>query len=136
MEDEDTKSEYEKEEIVNGPYRVFPGRLSVSRTIGDFEAKLIKTGGNPKVIIAEPEVYQFKIEDEDDFVVLGCDGVFDRFTTDELISKTWESSKEMKMEGSKHDISAKLVDEMLKETFNRKAWDNITIVMVSFKNLF
>jgi protein phosphatase 2C family protein 2/3 len=33
---------------VVGPLRVLPGRLSVSRTFGDAEAKLIKTGGNPK----------------------------------------------------------------------------------------
>ena len=44
-----------------GPFRVFPGRLSVSRTFGDIEAKKVKYGGNPKVIIAEPEVKSFKV---------------------------------------------------------------------------
>lgn len=45
-----------KKEVVVGPLRVLPGRLSVSRTFGDAEAKLLKTGGNPKVVIAEPEI--------------------------------------------------------------------------------
>jgi len=33
-----------------------PGRLSVSRTFGDIEAKLSLYGGLPGVIIAEPEI--------------------------------------------------------------------------------
>ena len=39
-----------------------PGRLSVSRTLGDPEAKLKIIGGNPKVVISEPEIKSFKIE--------------------------------------------------------------------------
>lgn len=64
-----------------GPHRVLPGRLSVSRTFGDIEAKLSKYGGKEGVIIAQPEVSQFTIrEDFHDFIVLGCDGIFDRMT--------------------------------------------------------
>lgn len=36
--------------------RVFPGRLSVSRTFGDIEAKVREYGGIPNVISAEPEI--------------------------------------------------------------------------------
>jgi protein phosphatase 2C family protein 2/3 len=36
--------------------RVFPGRLSVSRAIGDIEAKEPKFGGIKDVISAEPSV--------------------------------------------------------------------------------
>jgi protein phosphatase 2C family protein 2/3 len=39
-----------------GPVRVNPGRLSVSRTFGDIEAKLARFGGNPKVVVADPEI--------------------------------------------------------------------------------
>lgn len=39
-----------------GPVRVNPGRLSVSRTFGDVEAKHPRFGGNPKVVVAEPEI--------------------------------------------------------------------------------
>ena len=47
--------------ILIGPYRVLPGRLSVSRTIGDVEAKLEKFGGNPNVIISEPEIFYYDL---------------------------------------------------------------------------
>lgn len=38
-------------EIIIGPIRVFPGRLSVSRTFGDPEAKIPTKGGNPNVVV-------------------------------------------------------------------------------------
>ena len=52
-----------KTETIVGPLRVFPGRLSVSRTFGDIEAKLQKYGGNIKVVIAEPEIEVFTIDE-------------------------------------------------------------------------
>jgi protein phosphatase PTC2/3 len=64
-----------------GPHRVLPGRLSVSRTFGDIEAKLPKYGGKEGVIIAQPEISQFSLKpDFHDFIILGCDGIFDRLS--------------------------------------------------------
>ena len=54
-----------------GPLRVLPGRLSVCRTFGDVEAKNTKLGGNPNVVIAEPDVFVFDIEEDADFIILG-----------------------------------------------------------------
>ena len=51
----------EKDLYVQGPLRVFPGRLSVSKTFGDIEAKRPKYGGNPNVIVCEPDIKSFKI---------------------------------------------------------------------------
>jgi len=59
-------------QILSGPSRVFPGRLSVCRSFGDVEAKIEKFGGNSKVIIAEPEVQILRICEENDFIVIGC----------------------------------------------------------------
>jgi protein phosphatase 2C family protein 2/3 len=46
--------------------------LSVSRTFGDIEAKKVKYGGNPRVIVADPEVKVFKVQNNYDFVLLAC----------------------------------------------------------------
>jgi protein phosphatase 2C family protein 2/3 len=52
---------------------VLPGRLSVSRTFGDIEAKYPKYGGNPKVVVATPDVRAFKVDKEfHDFIIIGC----------------------------------------------------------------
>ena len=43
-------------EFIFGPHRILPGRLSVTRSFGDIQAKLPIYGGNPNVLIAEPEI--------------------------------------------------------------------------------
>jgi protein phosphatase 2C family protein 2/3 len=72
-------------EVILGPHRVYPGRLSVSRSFGDIEAKLPKYGGNMRVINAEPEIRKFKITPDHDFVLLACDGIFDKAESKEVI---------------------------------------------------
>ncbi len=70
--------------MVLGPVRVFPGRLSVrgknnlkvSRTFGDIEAKLEKYGGNPKVVIAEPDIINFQLNENADFVILASNNKY------------------------------------------------------------
>ena len=41
-------------EVVVGPLRVFPGKLSVTRTFGDIEAKLPEFGGIKNCIGTDP----------------------------------------------------------------------------------
>ena len=54
-----------------GPFRVSPGGLSVSRTIGDVEAKLEKYGGNPNVVIANPDIFIYDLNKDDiDFFII------------------------------------------------------------------
>ena len=65
-----------------GPIRVLPGRLSVCRTFGDALAKIESCGGNPHVVIAVPEITSFKLSKANhDFLMIGCDGVFDVMET-------------------------------------------------------
>jgi len=74
-----------------GPIRVHPGRLSVSRTFGDPHAKFEKYGGNPHVVIAVPDVTSTKIaHDKHDFVIIGSDGIYDRMTSEEVVSIVWD----------------------------------------------
>ena len=80
-----------QQQVIYGPHRVFPGRLSVSRTFGDIEAKLTKLDGNPNVVVAEPDITAFKITEESkfDFIVMGCDGIFDKMDNKETVHYIW-----------------------------------------------
>ena len=147
-----------KNKILLGPHRVFPGRLSVSRTVGDAEGKIPILGGNPNVIICKPDIYKFNIIDNDiDYFILGCDGIFDQLTSKDVfkcVSLILERNKELskKIEYNKinkneykslygdnidiHTTSGDIVDLILKASMIRQSYDNVTCLLVSFKNLF
>ena len=122
-----------------GPYRVFPGRLSVSRTIGDVEAKNTRFGGNPYVIIAEPEIYSFDLnKDNIDFFIMGCDGIFDQLSNKDVFDCAWKifknSSQIIKENNNIHTQCGKIVDFILKSAMSRKSFDNITCLIIALKD--
>ena len=53
--------------------------IQVARAFGDISSKLIELGGNPKVLINDPTVTSFKIDDKSDFIVIGCNYIFYNF---------------------------------------------------------
>ena len=64
----------------------------MSRTFGDIEAKNPKYGGKEGVVIAQPEISQFTLKNDfHDFIVLGCDGIFDRMTNQHVLDVTWDT---------------------------------------------
>ena len=128
--------------ILVGPYRVTPGGLSVSRTIGDIEAKNPKYGGNPNVVISEPDIFVYDLNKDDiDFFVLGCDGIFDQVSSDEVINCAWmiyqNIGKDAQINKCKdlHDISGIIVDYIMKSALARKSFDNVTCLFIAFKDL-
>lgn len=117
-----------------GPHRVFPGRLSVSRTFGDIEAKLKKYEGNPKVVIAEPDIVAFRIEKTHDYIFLACDGIFDKLSNKDVIHIIWQNLKRKELPGTLHEACGDSVDIVLKTSALRKTCDNITCVLIAFNN--
>jgi len=110
-----TPSDTENPDIVVGPLWVLPGRLSVCRTFGDYEAKLTDRGGNPKVVIAVPEVKSFEIKDEHDFVLIGCDGIFDRMNNVDTINAVWKSAQENNFD-TIHSYASVGIDTVMKNS--------------------
>ena len=139
--------------ILLGPYRVFPGNLSVSRTIGDPAAKIVKLGGNPKVVISEPDIYCFDLgKDDIDFFILGCDGIYDNMTSKDIFKCAWmmidyyknynlnieKNNPEENLNEQKINVNttcSKIVDFILKAAMSRQSLDNVSCVIVSFKDL-
>jgi len=78
-----------------GPWRVLPGRLSVSRTFGDCMAKIEKYGGNSRVIVVDPEITKTQIQEySHDFILIGSDGIFDKLNNQEIASEFWEEVRQ------------------------------------------
>ena len=142
-------------QILFGPYRVLPGRLSVSRTIGDIEAKSQKFGGNPNVIIWEPDIFIFDLNKTDiDFFILGCDGIFDQMSNEEIMECAWmilnnnnngnNKENENDNDGERfeynfdniniHEKCGLIVDFIIKSSMVRKSFDNVTCLMIAFND--
>jgi len=129
-------------EYVIGPIRVLPGRLSVSRTFGDPEAKLAYRGGNMNVVKAEPEIRQFRIHKNHDFIMLASDGVYDKMSNEDISRCVWESCDKNKWQSnpsyrpaqSVHQQCGLAVESVLKNSLYRQSLDNVTVVMIAFQN--
>ncbi|CAG9318444.1 unnamed protein product [Blepharisma stoltei] len=115
-------------------YRILPGRLSVSRSFGDIEAKDEHLGGNPKCLIADPDIKAFKIQDEHDFIAMGCDGIFDRMTNKEMVECIWNSVTENFLVPYPNKC-AEAVNDVIRSALRRRSMDNLTLILIGLKGL-
>jgi protein phosphatase 2C family protein 2/3 len=122
----------DQNQILSGPSRVFPGRLSVCRSFGDIEAKSEKHGGNPKVLIAEPEVNIIKLTEEHDYILIGCDGIFDQLSNSEILEAINLTFEKMNKDSNIHNHAGIAIDMIMKTALSRRALDNITSVFIGF----
>jgi protein phosphatase 2C family protein 2/3 len=125
-------------ETILGPHRVLPGRLSVpskqvSRTLGDAEAKMTRFGGNPGVIIALPDIRSFRVTSEHDFLILACDGIFDKLSNRETVQIAWTGLRESSADI--HTASGHAVEAVMQLSLQRKSLDNVTVVLVALPGL-
>ena len=135
-----TEYEYEKNNYNNknvsslmGPLRVLPGKLSVSRTIGDIEAKNPKFGGNPNVIISIPEIKYFDNNNKNDFILMGCDGIFEKLKNREVIEKIWKEINNNNYPDI-HNLSGYCVESLIRECLKKDSSDNLTAILLSLKD--
>ena len=126
------------------PWRVFPGRLSVSRTFGDIGAKNEKFGGKKGVIIPSPDITEFEINNEFDFMVIGCDGIFDVLSNEDLYEiwkivlkiqkdeiekyKDIEKNNELNIDKLYGDFAALII----KSAMAKNSLDNASCIVVLF----
>uniref|UniRef100_A0A915E9H0 PPM-type phosphatase domain-containing protein n=1 Tax=Ditylenchus dipsaci TaxID=166011 RepID=A0A915E9H0_9BILA len=101
--------------------------LAVSRAFGDFEYKTV-TGlpQNKQLVSPEPDVYVFERKpEEDEFVVLACDGVYDVLENDELceiVRSRLLVCKELK----------EVTDQVLDICLSKGSRDNMTMILIAF----
>lgn len=126
--------------IVFGPWRVKPGGLSVSRTFGDVESKMQTLGGLAGTVICEPESFAFNFDDID-FVVIACDGIFDRLTNEKVSETVWETvdyyrDRYAADPSSYEFVLGECVNNVLRRAMLSRSEDNLTVILLCFKNLF
>ena len=118
-------------------YRVYPCDLAVSRSIGDAKSKIKESGGIPGCIVATPEVFIFDNSSNSDFIIMGCDGIFDNLTNNEIIDCAWfalhNSCKERKNDINL--LSLDMCNMIIKNSMDKMSEDNLSVIIIGLEGL-
>lgn len=99
------------------------GKVAISRAMGDFQYK------NKPIIISEPEVRVWEIDpNKDEFIVMGSDGLFDKFTSQEAV--TFARKKLLEMEYMEQDLNKVAKDLSHESLYVRNVRDNVTAMVI------
>ena len=124
---------YQNGKVVEIPWRVSPGGLSVSRTFGDIESKELKYGGKKGVVVALPDIVEFELCDEHNFLVIGCDGIFDVLSNIEImecikIVLRIHKNKKKKI----NELCGDFANMIIKSALAKESFDNLSCIVVIF----
>ena len=121
---------YQNGKEIDIPWRVSPGGLSVSRTFGDIEAKEEKYGGMKNVVVALPDITEYELSEDINFIVLGCDGIFDVLSNEDLIECSKIAIREKKNK-KVNELCGEIVGNIIKASLAKDSFDNVSCVVIA-----
>ena len=103
------------------------GSLAVSRALGDFEYKdNAQMDAIEQLVSPEPEVTAVERNaEEDEFLVVACDGIWDEMTNEDLCAFV---SSRLRIT---HDLE-KICNEVIDTCLHKGSRDNMSIIIVTF----
>ncbi|KAI3468294.1 hypothetical protein Pfo_024957 [Paulownia fortunei] len=101
------------------------GQLNVARALGDWHMEGLK-GQDGGPLTAEPELMSTRLSEEDEFLIIGCDGLWEVFMSQNAVDF---ARRRLQEHNDPMMCSKDLVDEALK----RKSGDNLSVVVVCFQ---
>lgn len=109
------------------------------------------------MIVCEPELKVFKLQDNFDFFLLGCDGIFEQLGSQQVVDTVWDRIREQTTSKQPDELSppnkytqkggrqafhydehiaaAEGVEMGLRQTAVSRSLDNITILILGLKGL-
>ncbi|TRY85698.1 hypothetical protein DNTS_013245 [Danionella cerebrum] len=123
----------EKERIQNAGGSVMiqrvNGSLAVSRALGDYDYKCVEGKGPTEQLVSpEPEVFEIaRSDEEDEFFVLACDGVWDVMSNEELcafVRSRLEVTEDLE----------RVCNEVVDTCLHKGSRDNMSAVLVCLPN--
>ncbi|OCF43257.1 PP2Cc protein phosphatase [Kwoniella heveanensis CBS 569] len=110
------------------------GNLALSRAIGDFEFKQNHSLAPEKQIVtADPEIITHKLDGEEEFLVLACDGIWDCLSSQQVVDFTRRAI-------ANGDSLGKIAEDMMVKCLATDSetggigCDNMTVVIVALLN--
>ncbi|CAG7888320.1 hypothetical protein BRARA_A02087 [Brassica rapa] len=99
------------------------GQLSVARALGDWHIK--GTKGSLCPLSCEPELEEIVLTEEDEFLIMGCDGLWDVMSSQCAVTM-------VRRELMQHNDPERCSQALVKEALQRNSCDNLTVVVVCF----
>lgn len=102
------------------------GDLGVSRALGDFHYPHLKHGTGAGPLTAEPEVSEYEIDEDVEFVVLASDGALDSMTSQGVVDIV---RTQLRLSNDPKKASEAVVSNALELGVR----DNVTVITICFK---
>ncbi|XP_039015307.1 probable protein phosphatase 2C 47 isoform X2 [Hibiscus syriacus] len=99
------------------------GQLSVARALGDWHIKGAKGSKSP--LSCEPELEEILLTEEDEFLIMGCDGLWDVMSSQCAVTM-------VRKELMQHNDPERCSRALVKEALQRNTCDNLTVIVVCF----
>ncbi|MFS7962638.1 putative protein-serine/threonine phosphatase transcription factor DBP family [Helianthus anomalus] len=104
------------------------GQLNVARAIGDWHMEGLKNqDGDGGPLSSEPELMMTKLTEDDEFLIIGCDGIWDVFMSQNAVDFARRKLQE-------HNDPVLCSKELVSEALKRNSGDNLSAVVVCFKS--
>ncbi|KAJ6758528.1 PROTEIN PHOSPHATASE 2C [Salix koriyanagi] len=105
------------------------GQLSVTRALGDWHIEGLKGGNGSDCgpLIAEPELMTRQLTEEDEFLIIGSDGIWDVFRSQNAVDFARRRLQE-------HNDPVMCSKDLVVEALKRKSWDNLAVIVVCFQS--
>eukprot|EP00559_Dactyliosolen_fragilissimus_P007339 CAMPEP_0184868012 /NCGR_PEP_ID=MMETSP0580-20130426/28741_1 /TAXON_ID=1118495 /ORGANISM="Dactyliosolen fragilissimus" /LENGTH=548 /DNA_ID=CAMNT_0027368615 /DNA_START=100 /DNA_END=1746 /DNA_ORIENTATION=+ len=108
------------------------GNLNLSRSIGDLKYKKVP-GLSPaqQMITAEPDIIEVTLNDDDEFMILACDGIWDCLTNEEAVKYVLDRIDAK----TPTEIGIEMLDEIISDDPRLSqgiGGDNMTVMIVDF----
>ncbi|KAK7311053.1 hypothetical protein RJT34_08935 [Clitoria ternatea] len=126
----------EKERILKAGGFIHAGRvngsLNLARAIGDMEFKQNKfLSAENQIVTAKPDINTVELCDEDEFIVLACDGIWDCLTSQQLVDFV---RQQLSLETKLSAVCERVLHRCLAPTIAvGEGCDNMTMILVQFK---
>ena len=118
-------------------YRHYPSNLANMRSIGDLKANYKEYVGLKRNIIVVPEIFVGDYSHTDDFIIIGCDGIYDDLSNEEIIIAGWYIFKN-KAKEKNFDINTLSKDScniIIKYGMDLLTSDNLSCIVIGLEGL-
>lgn len=106
-------------------YGYLNGDLAVTRALGDWYMKLPFGSASP--LTAEPEFQLTLLTEDDEFLIIACDGIWDAMSNQEAVSIV---GRELMY----HNDPEQCARELINQALMRDCGDNVTAIVVCFSS--